>query len=292
MKYFVLAIGIIVCLASVIGAEEEEVTLKAAGDAYVNAKKDTYVDAEIPDINLGDDEILTVFADWADEMVGSTKTLIWFDMNDLPPEAHVIMVAHLILRLEGTENDIDTVEVFQAGEEWSEMDVTWNTRPAEDRSISVLARPPGPGVFGVDVTPFVQSWVELDEPNYGFYIDVPDNDNWVDIDFVSRENLVGVNPQLVVVFYNDVAEDKPSAAEFNVTSLGTDKVSINFTIPSSCPVLVKIYDATGSLAQTLVEGQSSAGNHQLTWSAQRAGSYFIKLEAGEFRATRKAVIVR
>lgn len=284
MRYFVLALGIVICLTSVAVAQT----------AILDAKRDAYVDSEIPDVNVGNEEIITVFADWEDEMVGPSAGLIWFDMNDLPPDAHVIVEAMLILHLVGTENDVDTLEVFRAGDDWSEMDVTWDTRPTENRDRSVLAQPPPMGVFEVDVTLIMQSWVYGEFPNHGFYIDVPDRGSWVDIDFASREHQgTGFVPRLYVeYFYDDIAEKQvESAVEFHLSALSPGPVQINLNLPMTISASLKVYDACGALVGTLVDGSTESGTRQLTWRTERSGVYFVKLEAGDVRLIRKAIVL-
>ena len=284
VRYFVLALGIVICLTSVAVAQT----------AILDAKRDAYVDSEIPDVNVGNEEIITVFADWEDEMVGPSAGLIWFDMNDLPPDAHVIVEAMLILHLVGTENDVDTLEVFRAGDDWSEMDVTWDTRPTENRDRSVLAQPPPMGVFEVDVTLIMQSWVYGEFPNHGFYIDVPDRGSWVDIDFASREHQgTGFVPRLYVeYFYDDIAEEQTEAGlDFYVSSISTGAAEINFSLPTPADVSVMVYDASGTLIETLMDGSIATGSHRFVWNAARPGVYFVRLETRNKTVVRKTVII-
>jgi len=69
---------------------------------------------------------------------------------------------------------------------------------------------------------------------------------------------------------------------------------IRFGLPSGSHVSLKVYDLSGRLVSTLVDGQLPAGYHQARWDSQGlpGGVYFYRLEAGNQSATRKLVLVR
>ncbi|MBD3423126.1 MAG: T9SS type A sorting domain-containing protein [Candidatus Latescibacteria bacterium] len=70
--------------------------------------------------------------------------------------------------------------------------------------------------------------------------------------------------------------------------------SISFTLPSAQYVSLKVYDASGRLVGTLVDGHRSAGTHRASFEALNiaSGTYFYKITAGEFTATRKMILLR
>ncbi len=69
---------------------------------------------------------------------------------------------------------------------------------------------------------------------------------------------------------------------------------IAFTLPSAQYISLKVYDATGREVVTLVDGMRSAGRHEVNFQATNiaSGTYFYKLKAGEFTATRKMIVLR
>jgi hypothetical protein len=82
----------------------------------------------------------------------------------------------------------------------------------------------------------------------------------------------------------------------NPFAMGTD---IRFNLPSAAAVRIDIYDVTGQLVRTLVEGHSQAGTHSIGWdgtdsSGDRVarGVYFVRMAAGEFRASEKVVLLK
>ena len=58
-------------------------------------------------------------------------------------------------------------------------------------------------------------------------------------------------------------------------------------------VSLKVYDATGRVVSTLVNGKVDAGTHTANWDATDApaGVYFYRLNSEEFSETRKMVVL-
>jgi hypothetical protein len=69
---------------------------------------------------------------------------------------------------------------------------------------------------------------------------------------------------------------------FNATT------NITFDLSEASDVTVEVYDLSGRLVTTLVDGQLEAGNHIVAWDASSAASgvYFYKLVAGDYTATK------
>jgi hypothetical protein len=70
--------------------------------------------------------------------------------------------------------------------------------------------------------------------------------------------------------------------------------NMEFQVPSSQFVELKVYDVLGREVATLVNGQLSPGAYRVRWDAkeQPSGVYFYRLSAGSFVETRKMVLMR
>ncbi len=75
--------------------------------------------------------------------------------------------------------------------------------------------------------------------------------------------------------------------------------TLRFVVPTVSLVRLTIHDVTGRRIATLVEGYLEAGVLSRTWNGRdgrglevRSGIYFARLEAGDFTATRKMVLLR
>jgi len=64
--------------------------------------------------------------------------------------------------------------------------------------------------------------------------------------------------------------------------------NISFSLAEAGNVSLNVYDITGRLVVTLVDGQMDAGQHVVAWDASSvsSGVYFYKLTAGDYTATK------
>lgn len=73
------------------------------------------------------------------------------------------------------------------------------------------------------------------------------------------------------------------------------ETTISYELPRSASVSIQIYDITGRLVETLINGKQSAGKHTLKFSADRlsSGVYFYRLTADKnVLATKKMVVLK
>jgi len=70
--------------------------------------------------------------------------------------------------------------------------------------------------------------------------------------------------------------------------------TISFALPQDAKVLLSVYDVNGRLVETLVNGNRSAGVHDVTFDASSlsSGVYLYRLEAGDFNATGKMILMK
>jgi hypothetical protein len=90
---------------------------------------------------------------------------------------------------------------------------------------------------------------------------------------------------------NSLAQNYPNP--FNPTT------SIAFSLKERSNVTLKIYDVNGALVRELVNESRSAGSYDMKWDGRDAsgqqvasGVYFYKLVAGDFRSTKKMVLLK
>jgi hypothetical protein len=70
--------------------------------------------------------------------------------------------------------------------------------------------------------------------------------------------------------------------------------TIQFTIPLTEFITLKIYNHLGQEIETLVNKQLTMGNYEINWNAKdlASGVYFYRLEAGEFFETNKLILMK
>ena len=75
--------------------------------------------------------------------------------------------------------------------------------------------------------------------------------------------------------------------------------TLRYHLPEDALVNIIIYDVMGKQVRTLVSNQQSAGYKSVQWNATNdtgdpisAGLYLYRIEAGEFRQTKKMVLLK
>ncbi|NLI97060.1 T9SS type A sorting domain-containing protein [bacterium] len=107
-------------------------------------------------------------------------------------------------------------------------------------------------------------------------------------------------------YYSRGEEEGPSGPkplEFRLDNVMpnpfTKTATISFAIPLAEPVILKMYDVTGREVRTLVNGPVAAGVHSVNWDARdnqaravASGVYFVRMATKDFKASRKAVLLK
>ena len=70
--------------------------------------------------------------------------------------------------------------------------------------------------------------------------------------------------------------------------------TIEFSIPQTGFVTVKVYNIVGNEITTLINDELSTGNHTIKWNGSRqpSGVYIVKIESSGFVQTRKMVLLK
>jgi hypothetical protein len=72
------------------------------------------------------------------------------------------------------------------------------------------------------------------------------------------------------------------------------RTTIQFAIPRSSEVTLRVFDALGREVATLVDAFEAAGTHTVEFDGEglASGVYFYRLRAGDFESTRKLIVVK
>ncbi len=70
--------------------------------------------------------------------------------------------------------------------------------------------------------------------------------------------------------------------------------TIDYHLAKESPVILAVYDITGKRLEILVNEVQQAGMHQISWNATRypSGIYFYRLQAGDFLATKRMMLIK
>ena len=82
--------------------------------------------------------------------------------------------------------------------------------------------------------------------------------------------------------------------EQNFPSPVSGTTTINFTLAETGPVSLSVYDLSGRLVDTVVDGELEAGPHACVWDAsgRSAGVYLYTLATPDGSLTRRLVVAR
>ncbi len=93
-----------------------------------------------------------------------------------------------------------------------------------------------------------------------------------------------------------VSESVPSSFRLsqNYPNPFNPTTTITFKIPNTGNVTLKVYDTLGNEVAMLVQGTRSAGEHSVRFDASSLsnGVYFYRLDAGQYTATKKFILVK
>jgi len=75
--------------------------------------------------------------------------------------------------------------------------------------------------------------------------------------------------------------------------------TLHYDLPNNSLVKITIYDMMGRIVNNLVSGQQSSGQKSVQWNATNdagqpvsAGLYLYTIDAGQFRQTKKMVLLK
>jgi len=147
----------------------------------------------------------------------------------------------------------------------------------------------------------------------------------IDVGHLTQFELTGLSPEqtyyITVIAYDNQGNESLYSNEVVVPLTGVEEDEIDhllfYTYPNTTrgemfigyrlagvgtgivPVRLKIYDIRGALVKSLVDRDDEPGHYTMSWDRMDdtgkevgAGIYFLRLSAGELRATRKLVILQ
>jgi len=100
------------------------------------------------------------------------------------------------------------------------------------------------------------------------------------------------------IVITDVEDEKQLPDEFNLSQNFPNpfnpSTKINYSVPQSSQVVIKVFDVLGNEIESLVSEEKSAGTYEITWFVKSlpSGIYFYRLQAGDFVQTKKMLLMK
>jgi len=117
------------------------------------------------------------------------------------------------------------------------------------------------------------------------------NPIWVDVD---GDGIFLASNSSTAVETGSTRQPDAFALEQNYPNPFNPSTTFAFSLAHSAQVRITAFDVLGKVVAVLKDERMAAGAHKLVWDAQGVanGVYFIKMEAGTFHQTRKAVLMK
>jgi len=96
----------------------------------------------------------------------------------------------------------------------------------------------------------------------------------------------------------DVAVKKATPEEFYLSSAYPNPFNavtrLRYDVPEASRVSIRVYDVSGRMVATLIDGEQTAGYYVATWDSRdiATGIYLIRMESDGFNAARKVALVK
>ncbi|MCB9068988.1 MAG: T9SS type A sorting domain-containing protein [Calditrichae bacterium] len=173
------------------------------------------------------------------------------------------------------------------------VNLTWEESVDADFDYFSVYRSDNPDALGslVGTTTGIE-FVEENVPNGDWYYQISATDfNGNEGDYTVASIVVGIGDD------NNLPNE--FSLEQNYPNPFNPSTSIEFALPQTVDVSLKIYNIRGQLVKTLVDGSKSAGRYSLTWdgtdnfgSRVASGTYIYSIKAGEFVNNKKMVLLK
>ena len=130
-------------------------------------------------------------------------------------------------------------------------------------------------------------WEDLDSQPVTIFID-EGNDGTVDDSLIVENQVTSVETGAIEQVPQSFALHQNYPNPFNPST------TIEFSLPKSSPVVIKIYDLLGREVALLVDDVFQPGTHKVIWNAADlpSGVYIYHIRAGEFTDSRKLILLK
>lgn len=198
-------------------------------------------------------------------------------------------------------------EGFPVSERYGQVTLFYKFHPVgQDRlafNFILMKNSNAVAVGAIPVSGEVQSWTQIDVPFNYLTTEVPDTcilqimiiggegstytlGSYFIVDDLSFSGAVAVDDERFKSLRFSLSQNYPNP--FN------PETKISFTIPEAGYTVLKIYDALGREAATLVNGELARGEYTQKFNAQGlpGGVYFAKLQSGSYSAVKKMMLLK
>jgi hypothetical protein len=221
---------------------------------------------------------------WVGTIGANANSITWSQKADMPmrgtnsrPGGHAVNGKFYVVLGETTPGQLaqDSIQVYNVA------DSSWSPSPLTGRGANSASN-----YWGLISSSIVNNKVKVWIPG-GFYPTT-----------VTTTKLFCLTDSMGCIITNNSNQNISLPSSYvlaqNYPNPFNPATKINFSIPLSGLVTLKVYDILGKEVMTLVNEVKTAGEYRIDFDGGRlsSGIYFYKLEAGQFTATKKMMLVK
>ncbi len=101
-------------------------------------------------------------------------------------------------------------------------------------------------------------------------------------------------PSIITSIEDEISEGQDYRLDQNYPNPFSLSTTIQFSIPESQFMTLKVFDIYGNEIASLINEEKSSGNHEVLFDGSKLanGTYFYRLQAGDFVETRRIVLIK
>jgi hypothetical protein len=266
-----------------------------------NEGKDTYVCDCLPNVNNPNGPVTNLYQGQYGKCYD--RLLIQWDLSPLPQDISITS-AVMELKCSGVYGSLSGRMVYyRIVGEWEETGVSFTGLPGHTPEDSVIADWPVSGQWhAVDITRFVQKWVEDPPSNRGIYGHSAGTTGQCCIQFNSSDvSTVANHPKLTITYVTSSGIQQSADPQLLHFQLGQNypnpfnpATKIRYSIPGNEFVSLKIFDLQGNEVAVLVDRMQIPGVYEIVFDGKElpSGIYQYRLQAGRLCEVKKLILIK
>jgi hypothetical protein len=270
---------------------------------YLLPNKDSYVQQNNPNGNYGTAGHLYICSNNSSDNT-IARSLIRFNFPYTNPNYNVLFAELQVTMFDHAGTDFE-IEVHNVLEPWNELTVTWDSQPSYETECAAIL-PYHEDNWTFDITDLVRYWADAPSMNHGLMLKLsveqyPDSIGRGAY-FYSRDtssSLQWDKPSLSgYIYWYGVMEDENTVSNFKGLTLKPNPTrgftSLSLNITRDIPIQIAMYDIMGSEIRKIYDDIVYKGNLTIPINTGNlaSGTYFIKVNAGNYQNVKPLVIIK